>query len=218
MTINRLDLELLRRDMIGAAIVMFTGVLAGAYAWWLFDEAREQRENDIYAVSNKRVEVRQLRDDLETARREYPGYEKLANAGMIGDFQKARELDRFEQALQGHGITVRGFALGTLQPVAVPNQSDFRQFQPGRYQLTFSAQVLHELQFGQLVAAVQSSLDEVGTLESCSLSRDANSANRQAKAGSAPTLNARCTLSWYVLTPMQMDQMAAGAAPPPLEN
>lgn len=204
------DFDLLRNDMIGAAMLTLFGLAAGTWAWWQFEHARQTRENDVLDLNSKVIEVRRLRRDLATVREQYPTYEQLADTGAIGDFNKARELDRFERSLRGHGVSVRGFALGTLQAITLENPGDFERHVPGRYQLTFSAPILHEVQFGQLTDAVRRSLSGLGILESCQLSRDANSVSLDLQAGQAAQLNARCTVAWYVLTPSTPQSLAAG--------
>jgi hypothetical protein len=218
MSLNRIDMELLRRDLIGAALLCLVGIAAGAYVWWVFDGARQGREDDVFRLNSKLIEVRQMRSDLNIARQRYPAYVALQQAGVIGGFHKARELDRFESALRGNGIAVRGFALGTLEPVVTGNAGAYAKFLPGRYQLTFSAQVLHERQFAQLVETVRRSLGGLGTLESCTLTRDANGLVTNVNQQQATMLNARCTVAWYVLTPTQAETVAAAAAPMPMDN
>lgn len=205
-----LDIDLLRNDIIGSAILTLLGLAAITWAWWQFDDARQTRENDVLDLNSKVIEVRQLRRDLALVRQQFPAYQQLAQTGAIGDFDKASELDRFERSLRGHGVSVRGFALGTLQPVTPANPADFERYVPGRYQLTFSAPILHEIQFGQLTDAVRRSLSGLGILESCQLSRDANSLSLNLQSGQAAQLNARCTVSWYVLTPTTPRSLAAG--------
>ena len=213
---NQIELKLLKPVLTGAGILALCGLIACAIAWWQYADARQMRQDDVDQLAAKVIEVARLRESLNYAMQNVSYYQSLVEAGVIGDFHKTRELDRFEASLRGHDIGVRGFALSSLQPVSVPNPHNFQQYDPGRYQLTFSAEVLHERQFGQLTSAIRSSLNELGILESCTLKRNESaSAALRSETTLIDMLNARCTVSWYVFTPVQVDPLGGGAAPPP---
>ncbi|MGB7183223.1 MAG: hypothetical protein WA888_12710 [Burkholderiaceae bacterium] len=216
--INRTEVELLKPTLIGALVLTLVGCAAFGYAWWRFDTAREVRENDGRNLLTEMARVDRMRETLRQATLFSPRFEALEASGVVGDFPKARTLDRFESSLRAQGISVHGFSLGVEQPTDPLNAHDFRQFSPGRFELTFSADVLHERQFGQMAAAVKNALSGLSTMEACSLTRDtSNSSLTVQSANSSPGLRARCTVNWYVFSPVKVDTMA-GAAPPPVAN
>ena len=193
----------LKVTILGALALTIAGLSAGAFTvinhqMKLSEQALAQEELLI-----TRSEIDTLREQIKLSRLAQPEFERLRARGVVGALKKTQLADRFEQLVSDHSAGVRAFSLGALQPLP-PTDLPLFDLALGRHQLTFRANVPHEIHLLALLDRIANGLDGLTLLNQCTikLQGGSNPSGQQSRLDESSMLedglDVQCTLDTYL--------------------
>jgi hypothetical protein len=153
-------------------------------------------------------------------------YDALVARGGIGEFEKTREIDRFESTVRGLAASGRSavarYALRARAPVPGGAPPGLDRLGVSMQQLVFEAELPHEESFLRVWRGVATGLGGLSSIEGCELKLGEAGGRQDGVDGEGgqnvrkgwPPLKASCTVAWYAFEPKDASAVPGGAALP----
>lgn len=197
---NREDLQALRAPLIVLAVVLLAaaGLVYSSAA--VLDSARQllsQRESQL---RDARLRIQNAGEEKEMIARYLAGYQRLAQAGFVGEEQRINWLDSLRVANQQANIFGVDYEISAQRPYVYA-----AEFNPGQLLLQESVmrlrlRLLHEEDLTRFFQALARQGGGFFTVDQCIM--------RRLKPGEAdrvlqfqPNLSAECDLAWLTAKP-----------------
>lgn len=197
---NREDLQALRAPLIVLAVVLLAaaGLVYSSAA--VLDSARQllsQRESQL---RDARLRIQNAGEEKEMIARYLAGYQRLAQAGFVGEEQRINWLDSLRVANQQANIFGVDYEISAQRPYVYA-----AEFNPGQLLLQESVmrlrlRLLHEDDLTRFFQALARQGGGFFTVDQCIM--------RRLKPGEAdrvlqfqPNLSAECDLAWLTAKP-----------------
>ena len=178
--------------LLTAVSVMALAVVYYTYQSSAASTAQLARENA--SLSSIRQKTAQSDQEKQIIERYREAYENLRRSGVIGPEQRVNWLDALRAA--NHAAHTLGVDYQLNQQAASPIKVDAAGYKLQQTTMKISIKLLHEEDLQNFLQALEAQHAGLYLLQSCSLSRSANSAF---SVRFEPKLNAECELAWLSL-------------------
>jgi len=194
-----MKLRYLHWSVLRAPLLLLTAVsvMALAMVYYTYQSsaastAQLARENA--SLSSIRQKTAQSDQEKQIIERYREAYENLRRSGVIGPEQRVNWLDALRAA--NHAAHTLGVDYQLNQQAASPIKVDAAGYKLQQTTMKISIKLLHEEDLQNFLQALEAQHAGLYLLQSCSLSRSANSAF---SVRFEPKLNAECELAWLSL-------------------
>lgn len=194
-----MKLRYLHWSVLRASLLLLTAVsmMALALVYYTYQSstastAQLARENA--SLSSIRQKTAQSDQEKQIIERYREAYENLRRRGVIGPEQRVNWLDALRAA--NHAAHTLGVDYQLNQQAASPIKVDAAGYKLQQTTMKISIKLLHEEDLQNFLQALEAQHAGLYLLQSCSLSRSANSAF---SVRFEPKLNAECELAWLSL-------------------
>ena len=178
--------------LLTAVSVMALAMVYYTYQSSAASTAQLARENA--SLSSIRQKTAQSDQEKQIIERYREAYENLRRSGVIGPEQRVNWLDALRAA--NHAAHTLGVDYQLNQQAASPIKVDAAGYKLQQTTMKISIKLLHEEDLQNFLQALEAQHAGLYLLQSCSLSRSANSAF---SVRFEPKLNAECELAWLSL-------------------
>jgi septal ring factor EnvC (AmiA/AmiB activator) len=177
-----------------------SGVLLRS-AWQARQAAQQQLTQLQMALNEAQRKLALSGTEKDLVQRYLDAYHRLQQRGFIADDQRLAWRDTLDQARRSLNIAEMKFSIGPQQPYAGARKLDTGDQLLREARVNFSAQLLQENQFAQLIARLAAQPHGIFGVRDCTLQRT----SLQMPADAAPQLQTQCTFAWYTLAPPNSD-------------
>ncbi len=194
MKLNNVHWEILRAPilLLVAVSAMVIAMVYYTYQWSAASGAQLARERLLLtAIRQKNAQVDQEKLVIERYR---DAYENLYRQGAIGPEQRVNWLDALRAANQS--VQTLGVDYQLSQQVASPIKLDTVGYKLQQTTMKLQIKLLHEEDLSNFLRALEAQHAGLYLLQTCSLSRNANSGF---SVRFESKLSAECTLAWLSL-------------------
>lgn len=187
------DMAKIRLPLLGALILIITGILLAGWSASRAEKSRQERDRAAALRGQIEQKLRQVRTEEQELKERAQTFQALQTAGITGE-EKRLDWTEMLRNVQ-HELRIPGLAyeFGVQQPLEALNGAAYAWFSsPMRLQL----RLLHEEDFLRTLARIETSASAMVLIRSCNLSRLGGA---ELVADSLAQLKAECEMQWVTV-------------------